>query len=102
MSTKKKKTKEEMLDYICQTNVVKEAETQKIANLTHAIEKLDEWYESGKSTLNAIPMLGSSDDAYDEELINQIEYGLYAIIADANMLMKMLDKLRAQNRENAK
>jgi len=90
-----------MLDYICQTKV-KEAETQKIANLTHAIEKLDEWYESGKSTLNAIPMLGSSDDAYDEELINQIEYGLYAIMADANMLMRMLDKLRAQNRENDK
>jgi hypothetical protein len=101
MSTKKKKTKEEMLDYICQTKV-KEAKTQKTANLAHALEKLDEWYESGKSTLNAIPMLGASDDAYDEELINQIEYGLYAIIADANMLMKMLDKLRAQNRENAK
>jgi len=38
----------------------------------------------------------------DEELINQIEYGLYAIMADANMLMRMLDKLRAQNRENDK
>ena len=59
MSTKKKKTKEEMLNYICQTD-----------------KKLND----------------------DEELINQIEYGLYAIMADANMLMRMLDKLR----ENAK
>ena len=98
MSTKKKKTKEEMLDYICQTK----ANEEKTANLSHALEKLDKWYESGKSTLNAIPMLGASDDNYDEELINQIEYGLYAIMADAKMLMKMLDKLRAQNREDAK
>ena len=84
MSTKKK-TKEEMLDYICQTNLVKEAEAQKIA---------EEWYND--NVKEATPSLD------DEELINQIEYGLYAIMADANMLMRMLDKLRAQNRENDK
>lgn len=81
MSTKKK-TKEEMLDYICQTNLVKEAEAQKIA---------EEWYND--NVKEATPSLD------DEELINQIEYGLYAIMADANMLMRMLDRLREEQRE---
>ena len=81
MSTKKK-TKEEMLDYICQTNLVKEAEAQKIA---------EEWYND--HVKEATPSLD------DEELINQIEYGLYAIMADANMLMRMLDRLREEQRE---
>ena len=81
MSTKKK-TKEEMLDYICQTNLVKEAEAQKIA---------EEWYND--NVKEATPSLD------DEELINQIEYGLYAIMADANMLMRMLDRLREEQKE---
>ena len=79
MSTKRKKTKAEMIDEIC--GPADEAATQKDA---------EEWYNS-----NVEPANPSLDNAV---LIDQIEYGLYAIAADAEMLMKMLDRLREKHR----
>jgi len=41
------------------------------------------------------PANPSMDNA---ELIDQIEFGLYAMMADAKMLMRMLDRLRDEQR----
>ena len=79
MSTKRKKTKAEMIEEIC--GPADEAATQKDA---------EEWYNSNVEPAN--PSLDNAD------LIDQIEYGLYAIAADTQMLMKMLDRLREKHR----
>tara|TARA_Y100001951_G_C11192985_1_gene212617 strand:- start:5 stop:265 length:261 start_codon:yes stop_codon:yes gene_type:complete len=78
MSTKKKKTKEEMLDEIFGPD--EESAKQKEA---------EDWYNSEVEPANPL------DNA---ELIDQIEYGLYAMVADASMLMRMLDRLRDEQR----
>lgn len=79
MSTKKKKTKEEMLDEIFGPD--EESAKQKEA---------EDWYNSEVEPANP-----SMDNA---ELIDQIEFGLYAMMADAKMLMRMLDRLRDEQR----
>ena len=80
MSTKKKKTKAEMINDICGS--ADEAAKEKNA---------EDWYNSEVEPANP-----SLDNA---ELIDQIEFGLYAIAADAEMLMRMLDRLRDEHRK---
>ena len=85
MSTKKKKTRAEMIDDIFgvvrMSNPDEEAARQKEA---------EDWYNSEVEPANP-----SMDNA---ELIDQIEFGLYAMMADAKMLMRMLDRLRDEQR----
>ena len=79
MSTKKKKTRAEMINDIC--GPADEAAEEK---------KAEDWYNSEVEPANP-----SMDNA---ELIDQIEFGLYAMMADAKMLMRMLDRLRDEQR----
>jgi len=98
MSTKKKKTKAEMIDDIC--GPADEAAKEKDA---------EDWFHSEVEPANPPSVrerLGKHEKencgctAHDPcsfdhaELIDQIEFGLYAIASDTEMLMKMLDRLR--------
>jgi len=102
MSTKKKKTKAEMINDIC--GPADEAAKEKDA---------EDWYHSEVEPANP-PSVRERLEKHDKEncgctahdpcsfdhaeLIDQIEFGLYAIAADTQMLMKMLDRLRDEHR----
>ena len=120
MSTKKKKTKAEMIDDIC--GPADEAPKQTTCEhiCIHCEEEAaakekdaEDWYHSEVVPANP-PSVRERLEKHDKEncgctahdpcsfdhaeLIDQIEFGLYAMMADAKMLMRMLDRLRDEQR----
>jgi len=90
MSTKKKKTKAEMIDDICGPADEDWYHSEVVpANPPSVRERLEKHEKENCGCTAHDPC--SFDHA---ELIDQIEYGLYAVAADTQMLMKMLARLR--------